>query len=68
MESDCEDQSVLLSSLLEVRSFTTRFTGAVNQDYANHMMVQVRFPEDSIPELEQEAQDFYNGKVQEIVY
>ena len=68
VESDCEDQSVLLASLLEVRRFNTRFVGAVNDGYGNHLMVQVRFPEDSIPDLEQEAQSFYNGKVQELVY
>jgi transglutaminase-like putative cysteine protease len=68
VDSDCEDQAVLLASLLEVRSFNTRFIGAVNDGSGNHLMVQVRFPENSISELEQEAEDFYNGKVQELVY
>ena len=66
VESDCEDQAVLLASLLEVRSFKTRLLGVVGEDWGNHLMVQVRFPENSVDDLQEEAQDFYSVEVTRI--
>jgi hypothetical protein len=69
VECDCEDQAVLIASLLEVRSFTTRFVGVVNEGFGNHLMVQVRFPEGSLSDLELCADSFYgNGFSGELGY
>jgi len=64
VESDCEDQAVLLASLLTVRSFTVRFVGAGNNDIGYHLMVQVEFPVDKVDELEEEARSFYSEDVE----
>jgi hypothetical protein len=63
VESDCEDQAVLLASLLKVRSFKTRLLGVVGEDWGNHLMVQVRFPENSVENLQGEAEDFYSVEI-----
>lgn len=68
VESDCEDQTVLLASLLKIRSFKTRLLGVVGEDWGNHLMVQVRFPENSVEDLQGEAQDFYSTEVPGIRY
>lgn len=58
VESDCEDVGVLLSSLLEVRSFNTRLLVG-SQGGGGHLMVQVEFPFDKVGELQAEARSFY---------
>lgn len=68
VETDCEDQAVLLASLLTVRSFDTRFVGAINEGWGNHLMMQVRFDLDSLPELRSEAESFHTGDVPELKF
>lgn len=68
IECDCEDAAVLLSSLLEVRSFDTRFLDVVNDGYGNHLMVQTRFPADSVQEIVEDAKKFYQNENLELFY
>jgi transglutaminase-like putative cysteine protease len=66
-EGDCEDQTVLLASLLEARSFETRFV-SVSRNGVKHLMLQVRFPFDKVDNLTREAQKFYDVDVEDLAY
>lgn len=66
-EGDCEDQTVLLASLLEARSFETRFV-SVSRDDVKHLMLQVRFPLDKVDALNREAQSLYDVDVEDLAY
>lgn len=66
-EGDCEDQAVLLASLLEARSFETRFV-SVSRNGVKHLMLQVRFPLEEVDALNREAQSVYNRELDELAY
>lgn len=63
-KGDCEDQSVLLASLLSCRSFDVRFAVVRRKgDESGHVMLQVLFDNADLNELVREAEKFYRSGI-----